>query len=236
VSGVDASIAEGNGGALVARLAEVWADADAARMAELDRLIAEGGHERERRVCPCGCLAPLGECAEKEKLRVVQVVEPAPQRIRARVDEPRAPRPDVVHRAAQTSAPSTSTPAPTAPAQPAAPTETTMSCPECKSPSRHRSDCSRNPEKAATPTKTAPTPKAAKPPPSKPAPKSPAVRVASKRGPFDLEDLGVPELLDLRRAVDAEIRGRLETLEAQRAALLEAVSADAQLLERGKAA
>jgi hypothetical protein len=118
--------------------------------------------------------------------------------------------------------------------------ETTMSCPDCKSPSRHRSDCPRNPEKntakPTAPTKTAPTTKAAKPPPSKPAPKAPALRVPRAAGAGDLPVLSVAELLDLRRAIDAEIRGRLEAIEAERAALLEAVSADAQLLERVKAA
>jgi hypothetical protein len=210
VSGVDASLAEGNGGALVARLAEVWAPADEARMRELDRLIAEGGHEREKRICPCGCLAPLGECAEKKPL-VSAATRPA--------------RPSAV--AVQTSAP---TPTPTAPAQPAAPTETPMSCPECKSPSRHRTDCSRNPEKSAAtakpaaPAKPAPIAKAAKPPSSKPAAKPPAVRVARavaapEPAARPLEGKSIRNLVEWRAelvaqigAIDAELKRRQDEI------------------------
>jgi hypothetical protein len=55
-----------------ARSAETFAEADEARMRELNAEIKAHKHEHERKLCPCGCLAPIGSCdAGKPLVRAV---------------------------------------------------------------------------------------------------------------------------------------------------------------------
>ncbi len=52
-------------GGLNRRIADLWADKDAQRMRELNEDIKARRHEHEVKLCPCGCLAPLGACSER---------------------------------------------------------------------------------------------------------------------------------------------------------------------------
>jgi hypothetical protein len=54
---------EENTGGVIDGIAARFADADARRRQELDEAIRTGKREQDRKLCPCGCLAPLGECA-----------------------------------------------------------------------------------------------------------------------------------------------------------------------------
>jgi hypothetical protein len=211
-----------------ARTADVFADADARTRERLNLLVKLGG---KCRGCGAGVsdahitLHP-GVCATcfrnkklrpdpelLEKLAQTSAVPPPPPLAAVKYFTPATPHPDPEKHAHP--------PAHVAPASPAVPTETRMACPECKSPSRHKADCPKNPEKRPA------APPAAKPP-SKPAAKPRAVPVA-RRGA--LSSLTVADLLARRaelrddlQAVQAELAARAEKLEAERKAVLEAIA------------
>jgi hypothetical protein len=58
-------------GPLAAMVAARFGDEDAARMAELNRRIA-AGEDTSPQLCPCGCLAPLRQCAEKARRKALE--------------------------------------------------------------------------------------------------------------------------------------------------------------------
>jgi hypothetical protein len=224
VSGVDPST-EGNGGAIVARIAELWADRDAERMALLNAIVKGGGTCRfcEARLSESVLSRHPGVCGKKacerraaaERARVVEVVE---------TSAPAAP------------------PTPSAPVNPETPAtpaeETVMAahppCPHCKSAGRHKNDCSRLAEIRSGGAKQE-APKADKKPASAKAPVKPARRLAVALERIDLDNLStttVEDLLEARDAIEGELEARERTLEEQ----LEAVRAARRSRDESKAA
>lgn len=51
-------------GAVIDEIAERFADQDEQRMRELNTQIRARKYETETKLCPCGCLAPLGHCED----------------------------------------------------------------------------------------------------------------------------------------------------------------------------
>jgi hypothetical protein len=177
------------------RIADVYADRDERRGAWLKLLLTKGGTchacgasvndgmmEKHPGVC--------GVCFLKRKVR------PDPELLAELAALSAAP---------ESLAPAlkTFTPDPPAsvPAEPK-PEETAMACPECKSPSRHRTGCSKNPEKKPTPA------------PAKRVPLAPTRQdVAPTKWAKALSAMEGPELVNLRDAVTAELHRRRDAAE-----------------------
>ncbi len=166
---------EPNTGGVCAAMEARFADADARRMAELDRLIDHGfGSTNPRDIPP-------------DELDSPATAAPPPSQ------EPAMPKPD------------------------------RKLCTNCgKNPLRadNESGLCRDCRVAPKKNRTAPTAPRAVPSPR------PPLRPAH----VGLDTLTVPDLLDLRRAIDAEVKVRLEKLDAERKQLLEAMAKDEQLL------
>lgn len=67
-----------NTGGVIDGIAARFAREDEARMRQLDEEIRSGRREHERKLCPCGCLAPLGECAAGRPRTRSENTQPTP--------------------------------------------------------------------------------------------------------------------------------------------------------------
>jgi hypothetical protein len=65
-------------GAVIDEIADRFADADEARMRELNQQIRARRHEHETKLCPCGCLAPLGSCDAGKPRAALKTFTPDP--------------------------------------------------------------------------------------------------------------------------------------------------------------
>jgi hypothetical protein len=184
-----------NTGGVIASIEERFAAEDAARMAELDRIVKGGGRCRfcKAHLAERSLSKHPGVCGMKACIRLARE-----ESDRTRVDE--AAR-------VQTSAPTNPGPHRSEPAQPVAPTENTMPkgqratpCEGCGTTgTRCKQTCPVG-GKAEQARQARITKPPAKPAPSKPAAKPRAVPARARRE-RDLEALDVPELLELRAAL-----------------------------------
>jgi hypothetical protein len=209
---------DANGGALVEGVRRAYAQADRDRMTELDRLIRSGHANTDPRHIPLELLEPAAvphvrtekRAVPKLVHREIVAVQPFP----AEVDEIQERPTEVVHHQEEKKA-------------------MAQKCDK---------GCGRTVRASVISGTINPTCKRCRMsagdwhPPSRPARKT-SLESASVQSALDRRVVGeqlygytVPELLDLRRKVDTEIRDRLTRLEAERTALLEAVASDAAAL------
>jgi hypothetical protein len=204
---------EENTGGVIDGIAARFAEADARRRQELDEAIGAGGRfEVDRKLCPCGCLAPLGEC-ETKRPRIAPPVPPL---------KTFTPEPQTRSENAQPPPAPIATPVnPEPPARPAQ--EEPMPCGTCGKTGHNSRSCAEKKEAAPAKTKTIPPP----PPKTAAGPRKPAVRVVARVA--SVEDLlARREALTVELAsVEEQLRARLADEEARLEKLREAVGAAA---------
>jgi len=172
-----------NTGGVIDGIAARFAEADAERMRRLDEEIRAGRRETSPALCPCGCLAPLRQCAVKARAEQ--------HRLDAAEVASHAPSPGKPGTSPTPIAPVNAAPAPATPAK-----EETM--PRGK-PAEPKTCCGSRGTKHLNSCKG--TGKSAPPQPARP-------KQTASGDHSELERLVIEDLLELRRSIDAELKRR----------------------------